>query len=160
MMYDSYQTKYVTTIAQPAFSSYSKVTDFTVTGSPSPVQTSTNYEWHADLPVTYEFSWDFASNSYANKNISYIIMYFTSGVSRVDYAWFRYAPSPYFTNPNGNVKVGYNSGNSQWFINITGIKDSTFSSSNYWYVRVRLYINGNGNYFYYTSYAYNYNGGL
>jgi hypothetical protein len=45
-------------------------------------------------------------------------------------------------------------------VNITGVMDSSWSTSYVWSAQVRLYANGNGNYFYYTSYVYNFNGGL
>ena len=55
--------------------------------------------------------------------------------------------------------VGYNTNNNRWFVNITGIMDSSFVSSQHWYVRVRMLANNN-NRVYYTSGVYNYNGEL
>lgn len=110
--------------------------------------------------MTYEISWNIGASSYLNRNISYAIIYFTSGVRWIDAAWIRYAVSPFYVNKVGNPKVGYNSSNSQWYVNVTGITDSLVSSTYNWYVRVRLYANGNGNYIYYTTSIYNFNGML
>ena len=110
--------------------------------------------------MTYDFSWNLASSNYAGRNISYIIMYFTSGVRRVEAAWFRYAVSPSYLNAVGHAKVGYDTTVNQWYVNITGVMDSVWSSTYLWYARVRLYADGNGNYFYYTSYVYNFNGNV
>lgn len=78
----------------------------------------------------------------------------------IDTAWFRYSVSPYYTNPVGHAKVGYDTSSSQWYVNITGIQDSVTSATYLWYVRVRLFASGNGNYIYYTSYVYNFDGNL
>jgi hypothetical protein len=159
-MYSSYKTSYFTTLNQPSFSSYSILTDFTVSGNPTSTEGTANFKFHSDFPMTYEFSWSPNANSYGSRNISYIILYFTSGVKWLDCAWFRYPPSPYFTNQVGNAKVGYDASANQWYVNITGVQDSYVSTSYDWSVRVRLYASGNGNYIYYTSYVYNFNGNL
>ena len=62
-------------------------------------------------------------------------------------------------NKVGNVKIGFDTSNNQWYYNVTGIQDSHFSASNHWYVRLRFYANNN-NHIYYTSSVYNYNGQL
>ena len=62
-------------------------------------------------------------------------------------------------NRVGNVKVGLDTSNNDWYFNITGVQDSHFNSGQHWYTRVRLYPNNN-NRVYYTSYVYNYNGQL
>lgn len=158
IMYNNYQTRYITKLNQPDFSTYTLDTDFTVGSNPSLIIGNANYGFHQYFPMIYEFSLNPNSNSYTGRNISYIIIYFTSGVRLVEDAWFRYYPSPYFTNPNGKPVVGYDTVAGQWFVNITGFQDSYFSSTYNWYVRVRLYANGNSNYFYYTSTVYNFNG--
>jgi hypothetical protein len=86
--------------------------------------------------------------------MSYIILYFTAGVRYIEAAWFRYTS---VINPIGSPKIGYNSGNSQWYINFTNIQTSTFATSSTWYLRVRLYAT-TSNYISYTSTMYNYNG--
>lgn len=159
-MYSSYKTSYITTINQPAFSTYSLNSDFVVSSNPSSTESTANFHFHSYFPITYEFSWNLAANSYSNRNISYIILYFTSGVRWLDTAWFRYSVSPYYTNAVGNAKVGYDTASSRWYVNITGVQDSVFSATYLWYVRVRLYASGNGNYIYYTSDIYNFNGNL
>jgi hypothetical protein len=60
-------------------------------------------------------------------------------------------------NPAGLATVGYNTASSQWYVNITGVQDSSFSASNNWYLKVRLYANNN-NYVSYNSQVFNYNG--
>ena len=75
----------------------------------------------------------------------------------VESAWFRYYSS--VINKVGSARVGFDTSNSQWYANITGVQDSHFSASNHWYMRVRLQANNN-NRVYYTSYVYNYNGQL
>jgi hypothetical protein len=110
--------------------------------------------------MTYEIYWNIAASSYTGRNISYAIIYFTSGVRWIDTAWMRYSTWPNYVNKVGNAKVGYDSSNSQWYVNVTGIMDSYTDASYHWFFRVRLYANGNGNYFYYTSSVYNFNGML
>ena len=110
--------------------------------------------------MTYEIHLNIGASSYSGRNISYVIIYFTSGVRWIDAAWMRYAVSPSYVNKVGNPKVGYDSSVSQWYVNITGITDSIVHSSYHWYFRVRLYANGNVNYIYYTASTYNYNGML
>lgn len=73
----------------------------------------------------------------------------------IDTAWLRYQPG--VVNLAGSPKIGFNTGNSRWFVNITGVQDSSFSASYDWYLRVRLYPNNN-NLITYTSILYNYNG--
>jgi hypothetical protein len=87
--------------------------------------------------------------------MSYIILYFTGGVRSVEAAWFSFYPG--VINPTGSPKIGYNSANSRWYVNVTGVQASTFSSTYNWYLRVRLYAS-NSNYITYTSNMYNYNG--
>jgi hypothetical protein len=160
LMYSGYKTSYVMRLNQPAFSAYSILSDFAVASNPTLTESPARYNSHSYFPMTYEFNWNLNSGSYSGRNISYIVMYFTSGIRALDSAWFRYAVSPYFINPVGQAKVGFDSGAGQWYVNITGVMDSTWSSTYNWYVRVRLFASGNGNYFYYTSYVYNYNGNL
>lgn len=159
-MYSSYKTSYITTINQPAFSTYSLNSDFVVDSVPAKTESTANFNFHSYYPITYEVYWNLAASSYANRNISYIILYFTSGVRLLETAWFRYATSPYYTNAVGNAKVGFDTSNSQWYVNITGVQDSITNAAYHWYVRVRLYASGNGNYIYYTSYVYNFDGNL
>lgn len=159
IMYSGYQTSYISKLNQPAFSSYGINSDFVIS-TPTLTEDTANFNFHSYFPMTYEIYWNLAANSYANRNISYAIIYFTSGVRWIDAAWIRYAISPSYVNKVGNAKVGYDSSNSQWYVNVTGIMDSLTSATYNWYVRVRLYANGNGNYFYYTTSIYNFNGML
>lgn len=159
-MYSSYRTSYIASINQPAFSTYTSNSDFVVSSTPTRTESTASFNFHSHYPLTYEFSWNLAASNYNNRNISHILLYFTSGVRAIDNAWFRYAVSPFFTNSVGNPKVGFDSSNSQWFVNITGVQDSIFSATYLWYVRVRLYASGNNNYIYYTSSIYNFNGNL
>jgi len=106
--------------------------------------------------MTYDFHWNNIASSYSGRNLSYLIIYFTSGVSKIEAAWVRWGVSPYYFNPTAAATVGYSTSASQWYVNITGLSDSTYSVSYDWYLRVRLYVNSN--YFYFTSYVYNYNG--
>lgn len=156
IFYVSYKTTYLTTLNQFSFSSYSMNTDFTVTGAAPLVDSTANFNFQSAYPMTYDFTWSFGASNYNNRNISYIVLYFTSGISSIDAAWLRYGTSPSYFNAVGCTKIGYNSVNSQWYVNITGVSDSIFSTSYAWYVRVRLYANANN--FYYTSYVYNFNG--
>jgi len=158
IFYVTYQTTYLTTLNQFAFSSYYTNSDFTVASSSTQVDTTANFNFHVAYPMTYDFTWSFNANSYPNRNISYLVLYFTSGISNIEAAWLRYGTSPSYFNALGCAKIGYDSGTNQYYVNITGISDSSFSVSYYWYLRVRLYVSGNSNYFYYTSYVYNYNG--
>ena len=156
--YSVYKTYNIYTLSQPNYSSYNKVSDFQVDGSANYVSESkpNHYPSHQYYPLTYEFYHNIGANSYSGRNISYIIVYFTSGVRWVESAWMRYYSS--VINRVGCVKVGV-AANGQWYFNITGVQDSHFSASNHWYTRVRLYANNN-NRVYYTSYVYNYNGQL
>jgi hypothetical protein len=106
--------------------------------------------------MTYDFTWSLGASSYSGRNISYLILYFTSGIVGVEAAYLRYNLSPSYFNPVACAKIGYNTGNSQWYVNITGIADSYVTSGYLWYLRVRLYVSANT--FYYTSSVYNYNG--
>jgi hypothetical protein len=72
----------------------------------------------------------------------------------------RYTGAPAIINNVGNPIVGYDSSVNQWYVNITGIKDSAVLSSKHWYCRIMLYANGDGDYIYYTASTYNYNGML
>lgn len=155
--YSNYQTFNIYSLTQPAYSSYTKQTDFTVTGAASYIAPSkpAHYYSHQYYPLTYEFNWNLNANSYNNRNLSYIILYFTGGVRWIDSAWFRYHSGS--INALGSAQIGFDSGNSQWFINITGVQDSVFQASYNWYLRVRLYAT-NANYVSYSSYLYNYNG--
>ena len=159
IMYSGYQTAYITKLNQPAFSSYSLNSDFVIS-TPTLKEGTANFNFHSYFPMTYQIYWNLAASNYAGRNISYAIIYFTSGVRWIDTAWMEYAVSPSYVNKVGNAKVGYDSSNSQWYVNVTGIMDSITSASYHWYVRVRLYANGNGNYFYYTTSVYNFNGML
>jgi hypothetical protein len=159
-MYSAYRTSYITRLNQPSFSSYGVNSDFVVTSNPSKVETAGHFSFHSHYPMNYDFSWDLASSSYAGRNISHILTYFTNGIRYVDNAWLWYQVSPSYTNALGHVKVGYDTAAAKWYMNITGVMDSVWSSTYLWYVRARLYASGSGGYFNYTSSVYNFNGGL
>ena len=156
-MFMVFKTYKVWDLTQPNYSAYSKVSDFQVDNSPGYVAGSKPYHYpsHQYYPLTYEFYHNIGANSYSGRNISHIIVYFTSGIKSLEHAWMRYYSS--VINKAGSVKIGYDTSRSQWYYNITGVKDSHFSASNHWYIRVRFYANNN-NRVYYTSYVYNYNG--
>jgi hypothetical protein len=160
IMYSSYRTAYITKLNQPSFASYALQSDFVVGNNPAIAEHTANFNYHRFFPMTFDFSWNLASNSYTGRNISYIILHFTSGVRYVEDAWFRYAVSPFYTNALGYAKVGFDTTANQWYVNITGVMDSVWSSTFLWYVRVRLYANGNANNFHYTSSVFNFNGNL
>lgn len=155
--YSNYQTYNIYSLSQPSYSAYTKRSDFVVCSSPSYISASKPYHYpsHQYYPLIYEFNWNYDYSSYNNRNLSYIILYFTAGVRWVEAAWFRYGPG--VINTVGSAEVGYNSTNSLWYVNITGLQDSSFSASNNWYLRVRFYAT-TSNYVTYSSYLYNYNG--
>lgn len=160
IMYSAYHTSFITKLNQPSFSSYALNSDFVITSTPNRVETSGHFSFHSYYPMNYDFSWNLASSNYAGRNISYIITYFTNGIRYIDYAYSWYQVSPSYINKVGDVKVGYDTSASMWYMNITGVMDSIWSSTYLWYVRARLYASGNGGYFNYTTYIYNFNGGL
>lgn len=154
--YSVYQLFNVYRLAQPDYSAYTKNTDFSVSnGAYVSASAPVHNPSHQYYPITYEINWNLVSSTYPSRNISYIMLIFTGGVRWIDTAWFRYAPG--VINPSGSPKVGYSTTSSQWYINITGVQDSSLSSSYNWYLRVRLFANNN-NYVSYSSYVYNYNG--
>ena len=128
-----------------------------MSSSPSYVSGSApnHFPSHQYYPLVYQFSWNINSNLYSGRNLSYILLTFTGGIRWLEDAWFYYAPS--VINPTGSTKIGYNALTSNWYVNITGVQDSSFSSSHNWYLKVRLYASNN-NYVTYSSYLYNYNG--
>lgn len=143
-------------MTQPSFSTYTLTSDFVVCSAPTFITDSAaDNSWysHQYYPLTYEWSWTLSASAYANRNLSYIILYFTQGVRYIESAWFRYPPS--VINNIGSPKVGYSTANSQWYVNITNVQTSAFSVGNKWYLRIRLYATGSINY---NSYLYNYNG--
>jgi hypothetical protein len=160
IMYSAYRTSYITKLNQPAFSSYAINTDFVVNTDPNLDEVAAHYSFHSYQAMTFDFTWTIGASSYAGRNISYIIMYFTSGIRYVEDAKCKYSGSPFYFNPVCHAKAGYDTAAAKWFVNITGVMDSSWSTSYVWSAQVRLYANGNGNYFYYTSYVYNFNGGL
>ena len=157
--YSIYWAIYIYTLTQQSYSSYTKNSDFVISSSPSYVSGSApnHFPSHPYYPLAYEFSWSVNNNSYPGRNLSYILLTFTSGIRWLEEAWFYYAPG--VINPAGKAVIGFNSGSSQWYVNITGVQDSSFSSSNNWCLKIRLYAN-NDNAVSYSSSLYNYNGQL
>ena len=155
--YSVYRTFAIYTYTQPNYSAYSKNSDFVVSNPPSFVSMSDppHNPSHTAYPLIYEFTWNIGANSYTNRNISYLTLYFTGGLNSVESAWFRYG-SGGVINPIGSAVVNYDTSNSQWFVNVTNIQTSAFSTSYDWYLRVRLVPNGN-NHVTYTSTVYNFN---
>jgi hypothetical protein len=80
IMYSAYRTSYITKLNQPAFSSYTVNSDFVVNTDPNLGETFAHYSFHSYQAMTFDFTWTIGASSYAGRNISYIIMYFTSGI--------------------------------------------------------------------------------
>jgi hypothetical protein len=83
IMYSGYRARHISKLNQPAFSSYSALTDFSVTGNPTRTEATVHYSFHSYFPLTLEFSWSLNAGSYTGRNISHIVLYFTSGVRYV-----------------------------------------------------------------------------
>ena len=84
-LYSVFKTYKIYDLTQPNYSAYSKRTDFQVDNSPGYVTGSKPYHFpsHQNYPLTYEFYHNIGANSYNNRNISYIIVYFTSGMKSI-----------------------------------------------------------------------------
>ena len=79
--YSNYQTYNIYRVSQPNYSSYSKNSDFVVSGASHVSGSKPNHmNSHQYYPLTYEINWDLNANSYNGRNISHIMLYFTSGV--------------------------------------------------------------------------------
>jgi len=157
ILYNNYKAVSFSTVNQPSFSSYSANTDFTVKSDlGTAIDKPTYVHTHLNYPLTYDFHWTPSSNSYANRNISYIIVYFTGGVRLVEEASLRYPPSPNYINKVGYVKHGYDTSVNRWYLNISGIMNSITTANEKWYARVRLYADSTN--ISYTSQIFNFNG--
>lgn len=84
LWYSVYKTYTKYTLTQPSYSAYSLNTDFSIS-SASVVSTSEaiRFNSHQYYPLTFEFNWNMDYNTYSNRNMSYIILYFTGGVRSV-----------------------------------------------------------------------------
>jgi hypothetical protein len=133
------------------------LSDFVVDNNPSsPIDSPRSFSSHLNYPLTYDIYINPSYSSYTGRNLSYIVIFFTSGIKSIEQAYFRYSISPNYFNTLASPKFGLSGG--QWFINITGVSDSIISSTYLWYVRVRLYASSTS--FGYTASTYNFNGQL
>lgn len=104
--------------------------------------------------MTYDISYTFTVSSFTNRELDYTLLRFTSGIQSIERAYIRYSASPYIVNPVLQVKILKDSSN-YWCLKITGMKDSTYSSSRSWIIRMRFYPNGNTMSYTSTTYAKN-----
>ena len=78
--------------------------------------------------MTYRFSFSPTRNEFNNRQLSYTILTFTSGVTAVDWAHAGWSASPYYFNNLMQVTYGKNT-NNQWYLNISGMSESSYWST-------------------------------
>jgi hypothetical protein len=79
--FSNYQIYNIYKLSQQNYASYGKDTDFSVSGASYVSGSKPSHKSsHQYFPLTYEISWNLNSNSYTGRNISHIMLYFTSGV--------------------------------------------------------------------------------
>jgi hypothetical protein len=153
--YSAYQTAFTKLVTQLDFTSYSMNTEFNVLDNPTTADSTRAMPFSPYYAMTYDFSLGTGLNSYPNRQLSYTIVTFTSGVSYIEWAHARYQASPFYFNSYTQVIFGKNAAN-QYYLNISGMSDSAYSTSSAWYIRTRLYCTANT--IYYTSKTYGLNG--
>ena len=90
--------------------------------------------------MTYRFAFSTSRNEFNNRELSYTILTFTSGVTGIDWAHAGWSASPYYFNNLMQVTYGKN-GNNQWYANISGMSDSSYWYIENWYVEVKFFTN-------------------
>lgn len=111
--------------------------------------TNNNYDYHQGYPMTYNITFTSSASSYPNRQLSYTILKFTSGINKIDKVYPRFEQSPYIINPLLEVTFDKDT-DGLWILNITGMGDSLYSYR--WYIVMRYYPNNN--YLNYTSTTY------
>lgn len=154
-IFNNYRRVAVEQQTQPAWTSYSVTSNSMSLSSVSGIyhKTSTN-DFHSSFLVTYDFTFSFSTNDFATRKVTYCIVQFTAGVGQIDaaYPWVT-GISPYYINNVGNVNYYYSGG--YWTLKITGITDSTISTSQNWVIRLRFYPTGGTITYVSTAYCQN-----
>jgi len=99
-----------------------------VDSSPTLIDSTKSFYFHDEYPMTYRFSFSPTRNEFNNRQLSYTILTFTSGVTGVDWAHAGWSASPYYFNNLMQVTYGKNA-NNQWYLNISGMSDSSYGST-------------------------------
>ncbi len=133
LFYSNYQAMYSKKVDQFSYSGYSMYNEFTVDSSPTILDATKSYYFHDEYPMTYRFAFSTTRTEFNNRQLSYTLLTFTSGVTALDWAHAQYTASPYYFNSLLHVTFGKNALN-QYFVNISGMSDSAYWSSEKWYV--------------------------
>ena len=154
LFYDNYRSKYIKQFTQFPYSSYNQLSQISVsTNFGSPVDQSSADVYHTNYPITYDIGYSFSLNSFANRELDYTLLKFTSGVREIEEAYVRRANSPYIVNSVLDIKILKEGG--YWYLKISGMDDNYYSTSYNWYIRMRFYPNANTLSYVSTTYAKN-----
>jgi hypothetical protein len=129
----------------------------TINASPSLIDSTKSYYFHEEYPLTYRFSFATSRNEFNNRQLSYTIVTFTSGITWIDWVHAGWTATPNYFNSLLQVTTGRNAAN-KYFLNISGMSESSYHSSYNWYFEMRFFTTSDT--ISYTSETYNLNGEL
>jgi len=107
--------------------------------------------------MTHRFAFTTSRNNFNNRQLSYTIVTFTAGVTGIEWAHNTWSYTPYYFNSLSQITIGKNA-NNKYFLNISGMSDSTYATSQKWYFVMRYFSNSDT--ISYTSETYCINGEL
>ena len=157
LFYSNWKAVYSKKLDQFDYSTYGRYDEMTINTSPSLIDTTKSYYFHEEYPLTYRFTFSTSRNEFNNRQLSYTIVTFTSGVTAIDWVHGGWNVSPNYFNSMLQITIGKNI-NNKYFLNISGMSDSAYSSSQNWYFETRFFTVSDT--ISYTSETYNMNGEL
>jgi hypothetical protein len=157
LFYNNWRAVHSKRLDQFDYSTYLRLDEMTIDASATLIDTTKSYYFHDEYPLTYRFSFTTSRNEFNNRQLSYTIVTFTTGVTWIDWVHSGWNVSPNYFNSMLQVTIGRNA-NSKYFLNISGMSDSSYWNSYNWYFEMRFSTNSDS--ISYTSETYNLNGEL
>ena len=157
LFYNNWRAVHSKRLNQFDYSTYWRLDEMTIDGSATLIDTTQSYYFHEEYPLTYRFSFSTSRNEFNNRQLSYTIVTFTTGVTWIDWVHSGWNVSPNYFNSMLQVTIGRNT-NNKYFLNISGMSESSYWSLYNWYFEMRFFTNSDS--ISYTSETYNLNGEL